>query len=159
MIKKQPRKNGAGSVQAKIEVTMHASPQRVWDALVHESTHWWPKTFYSSPKTKKFIIEPRLGGRVFEDYGGGEGFTWYTVNGIEKTASLQLVGYMGPPFGGPLCSILRLTLSEPAKNETKLEIADSCFGRVEDCDTEDGWREIFGEHFRVYVESAKKRRK
>lgn len=158
MTKKRKTK-GAGAVEANVEVTVHAPQKRVWNALVNEATHWWPKTFYSSPKTKKFVIEPRLGGRVFEDYGGGEGFTWYTVNGVERPNSLQLVGHMGPPFGGPLCSVLRLALAPAGANETTLQITDACFGRVDDCDTQSGWREIFDDNFRTYVESAKQRGK
>ncbi len=156
---KKRKTNGTGAVEANVEVTVHVPQERVWNALVNEATYWWPKTFYSSPKTKKFVIEPRLGGRVFEDYGGGEGFTWYTVNGVERPNSLQLIGYMGPPFGGPLCSVLRLTLASAGANETTLQITDACFGQVDDCDTQSGWREIFEDNFRTYVESAKQRRK
>jgi hypothetical protein len=71
----------------------------------------------------------------------------------------MLVGHMGPPFGGPLATLLRLSLSAVAPNETRLEITDAAFGQVADCDTQDGWREVFGENFRPYVESAKKRKR
>ncbi len=151
---KKPTTKGIGSVEAKVELTIHAPQQRVWDALVHETTRWWPQSFWSSPKTRQFVIEPRLGGRVFEDYGNGEGFTWYQVIGLESPSTLHLIGHMGPPFGGPLATLLRLTLSAAGANATKLEITDAAFGQVADCDTESGWREVFGDHFRLYVEAA-----
>ena len=157
-MKKKPTSKGIGSVEARVELTMHAPQRRVWDALTKETTHWWPKSFYSSARTKNFIIEPRLGGRVFEDYGGGEGFTWYTVVGFDRPNVLLLVGHMGPPFGGPLASLLRLALSPAGANETKLEISDAAFGQVAECDTEGGWREIFDGNFRPYVESPKRRK-
>jgi len=150
---------GFGSVEAKVEVTVHAPQKRVWDALVNEAAHWWPKGFLSSAKAKKFVIEPRLGGRVFEDNGGGEGFVWYTVVGVDSPNSLQLSGFMGPPFGGPLSSLLRLELSSAGANETKLEIIDACFGQVGECDAASGWREVFDDNFRAYVESGVKRKK
>jgi len=157
-MKKKSTTKGIGSVEVQLEVTVHAPQKRVWEALVHETTHWWPKSFYTDPKTKKFVIEPRLGGRVFEDYGGGEGFTWYTVNGVESPNFLLLVGYMAPPFGGPSASLLRLGLSAVGANETKLEITDAAFGQVAGCDSESGWREIFHDNFRAYVESGKKKK-
>ncbi len=158
-MKKKPTTKGIGSVEANVEVTIHAAQQRVWDALVNETTHWWPKSFLTSERTKRFVIEPRLGGRVFEDFGGGEGATWYTVAGVESPNLLMLVGHMGPPFGGPLATLLRLALTPVGPNETKLEITDAAFGQVADCDTESGWREVFDENFRLYAESAKKRKK
>lgn len=153
---KKEKIRAAGSVEARVELTIHAPQRRVWDALVNESARWWPKNFLSSEKTKKFVIEPRLGGRVFEDNGGGEGFIWYTVVGVESPNSLQLAGFMGPPFGGPLSSLLRLTLSALSAKETRLEILDACFGAVGECDTAGGWREVFDDNFRPYVESKKK---
>ena len=47
--------------------------------------------------------------------GGGEGATWYTVAGIDSPNQLMLVGHMGPPFGGPLATLLRLALNVPAE--------------------------------------------
>ncbi len=62
---------------------------------------------------------------------------------------------MGPPFGGPLATLLRIALSPAGASETKLEITDAAFGQIAECDTEDGWREIFVQNFGPYVESAK----
>src|SRR3712207_2686141 len=111
-MKNKHRTKGIGSVEAKVEITMHAPQERVWQALVNETAHWWPKSFLTSERTKRFVIEPKLGGRVFEDYGGAEGATWYTVVGVDSPNSLALVGHMGPPFGGPLATLLRIALSE-----------------------------------------------
>ncbi len=158
-MKKKPATKTAQSVEAKVELTVHAPQKRVWEALVNEATHWWPKSFYSSEKTKRFTIEPRLGGRVFEDFGRGEGFTWYTVNGVESPSSLSLVGFMGPPFGGPMASLLRIELSVAGPNETKLEITDGAFGQVDGAEVGEGWRQIFDDGFRAYVEGAGKKAK
>jgi hypothetical protein len=150
---------GIGAVQADVVVTIHAAQARVWEALVQETTNWWPQSFWTSERTKRFVIEPKLGGRVFEDFGRGEGATWYTIVGIDSPHLLLLVGHLGPPFGGPLATLLRIALTTLAPNETKLEISDSAFGQVADCDTESGWREVFDDNFRAYVETAKKRKR
>ena len=157
-MKKKPSIKPAGSLEVRIELTVHAPQQRVWGALVNEATEWWPKSFYSSEKTKRFMIEPWLGGRVFEDCGAGEGFVWYTVNGVESPNYLSLVGYIGPPFGGPSVSLLRIALAAAGPNETTLEITDAVFGQIEGCDNESGWRQVFDEGFRAYVESKQSSR-
>jgi uncharacterized protein YndB with AHSA1/START domain len=153
-MKKKPTNKPAGSVEVRIELALHARQQRVWDALVNDAGKWWPTSFYTSERTKRFVLEPRLGGRMFEDFGNGEGLVWFTVNGVESPNYLSLVGYMGPPFGGPAASILRIGLTAAGANETKLEIIDSLFGQVEGCETESGWRAIFDEYFRAHVESS-----
>ena len=143
-------------MEVRIDLTLHAPQQRVWDALVNEAGTWWPAAFYTSERTKRFVLEPRLGGRMYEDFGKGEGLTWFTVNGIESPNYLSLVGYMGPPFGGPAVSILRIGVTAAGANETKLEIIDALSGQVDGCETESGWRAIFDEHFRAHVEAAAK---
>jgi len=65
---------GSASVfQVEIQVTINAPQQRVWQALLYETPQWWRKDFFTSPKTKAFVIEPRVGGRAYEDYGDGNG--------------------------------------------------------------------------------------
>jgi hypothetical protein len=61
--------------------------------------------------TRRFVVEQKLGGRVFEDVGGGDGLFWYTVIGLEAGRELILAGRLLPPFGGPATTALRLTLS------------------------------------------------
>lgn len=146
--------NQLGAVEVKLELTLHASQTRVWEALVNETTAWWPKAFYATASAKRFVIEPRLGGKVGEEAGGGEGLTWYTVIGVEQPNFLLLSGYLVPPFAGPATSFLRLALSSAGPAATKLEITDSCFGQVADCNTEDGWRQIFDAALRQHVEAA-----
>ncbi len=81
-MKKKPSNKPAGSIEVRIELMINAPQQRVWDALVNDARHWWPASFYTSERTKRFVLEPRLGGRMFEDFGSGEGLVWFTVNGI-----------------------------------------------------------------------------
>ena len=133
--------------EARLEYTLHAPPAKVWSALVKNTAAWWPQTFYTSPKTKRFVIEPRLGGIMGEIAGPGEGLVWYRVIGVEKNVSLLLAGHLLPPWAGPTNSMLRLTLAPVGKNDTKLELTEYTFGVLGDCQTVEGWRELFGGHF------------
>ena len=107
-------------------------------------------------KTKRFVIEPKLGGMMGEITGPGEGLVWYRVIGIEKPVSLLLAGYLLPPWAVPATSMLRLALTPAGQGETKFEITEFTFGVLGDCNTVEGWRELFGGHFVLHVDKAAK---
>ena len=140
--------------EIKLEFPVHAPIARVWDALLNEVSDWWPRSFHTSERTQKFILEPKLGGMMGEVFGPDEGLVWYRVIGIEKPNSLILSGYMLPPWAGPGVSLIRLALTAVNDGETKLEFTDSTFGKVTECGTEAGWQQIFGEHFTPHVEKS-----
>ena len=147
-----------GATEVRLEILIHAAQARVWDALVKETAAWFPKSFHISENTR-FVLEPRLGGMMGEIGRRGEGVVWYRVIGVEKPGSLLLAGYLLPPWAGPATSLLRLTLTAVSPAETKLEVTDSTFGKVGECDNADGWRQIFSDHFRPHAEKPAKRRK
>jgi uncharacterized protein YndB with AHSA1/START domain len=73
-----------------LEIEIAASPEQVWIALGEDTTFWWPKSFYTGPKAKGFHIEPRLGGRGYEDWGRDAGVIWFQVFAIDPPHSLDL---------------------------------------------------------------------
>ncbi|MDZ4723730.1 MAG: hypothetical protein SGI97_07485 [candidate division Zixibacteria bacterium] len=145
-------KKEVSALQIELEITIKASRERVWKALVEESTMWWRKDFYATANPKAFIIEPKIGGRVYEDAGDGAGLIWYNVIGIETGRSINCVGHISPPYGGPATSLLRLSLEEKGKNETVLRLTDALFGHLPSCSAKEGWLMLFDESFKAYVE-------
>jgi uncharacterized protein YndB with AHSA1/START domain len=137
-----------------LDVTMAVPPARVWQALTTESSAWWPKDLHTSARTKRFVIEPILGGRAYEDFGGGDGLVWYTVIGVEAGREVFLAGHLLPPFGGPAVTALHLTLSAQAGG-TLLRVRDDRFGKLGDESPVDGWRSVFDGGLRKYVESGR----
>jgi hypothetical protein len=145
--------------EAHLEFMLHAKPLQAWQALTKDTTLWWPQTFYTSPKTRRFIIEPKLGGMMGEITGPGEGLVWYRVIGVEKPTSLLLAGYLLPPWAGPASSMLRLALTAAGKDETRLELVEYTYGVLGACNSVEGWRELFEGHFVPYVNKPPKRGK
>ncbi len=143
-----------GVVQIELEIPIQAKPARVWQALVEETSQWWHKDFYTGD-AQGFVIEPRLGGRVFEDWGDGAGQTWYTVIGLNPPKFLMLQGLLSPAFGGPATTLLQLDLQGTGKT-TVLRLSDTLFGCVGDDklgQTREGWKTLFDDGLRAHVES------
>ena len=147
-----PQPIASGSWELDIEIS--ASPERVWKAICSESAEWWPEDFVTSERTQRFVIESSLGGRVFEDFGDGDGLVWYTVIGIEAGRELLMAGHLLPPFGGPATTALRLTLSSREAG-TLLSIRDDRFGVLGGDSPAEGWRTVFDGGLRSYLESEK----
>ena len=144
-----------GVVDVHLEVEIAAAPARVWKALIAEPGRWWPKDFYTGP-AKGFHIEPRLGGRVFEDWGDGNGVIWYTVFGVNPGVSLDLQGCMAVPYG-PALTLLHLDLA-PRGSGTMLALSDSTIGAAGHEGTEEktkGWQQVFGAGLKAFVEGGR----
>jgi len=147
------------AVQIDLEFNYDAPIRKVWRALVIETTKWWPKDFYTSNKTKSFVIRPKLGGHMFENLGNGAGLVWMTVLGIEAPKYLYLAGHISPPFGGPAVSLLTINLAEKGKTGTTIKLQDNCFGQISEKmaqSLDDGWKILFEGNLKPYVEKKKR---
>jgi len=137
----------------ELEIDIEASPAKVWSSLTQETTDWWPKEFYTGP-AKGFHLEARIGGRLYEDWGGGGGVIWYQVFALNPGVSLDLQGNLAVPFG-PGISILHLEVA-PQGHGTRLMIRDSTIGTAADHKVKEmGWREVFGDGLKRFVEAAR----
>lgn len=136
----------------ELDIPISAPPERVWVALTEATVSWWPDDFATSERTKRFVIEPKVGGRVYEDFGNDEGLLWYTVVGVEAGKELILAGHLLPPFGGPAVTSLRLSLVANGSS-TLLRIRDDRFGVLGVDLPSDGWRYVFDNGLRQYIES------
>jgi len=145
------------TAEVLLEVEIAASPETVWSALVEETSSWWHPDFYVKPGTDNFTIEPHLGGRVFEDWGDGNGLVWGTVLGVDKGRMLQAVGDTTKEWGGPSRGFLTWRL-EPQGNGTLLRFEHSLFGNIAEktrASLAEGWQLLIGECLKTYAEGAR----
>lgn len=153
--------SGAGdrdfrTVDVQHELRIKAKPERVWQALTDEIAAWWPAKFYVGKAPVRFTLEPRVGGRVYEDWGDGEGALWATVASVRTGECLQWVGDIPAEFGGPARSITSFTL-EPDKTGTLLRFRDTMFGAVSAVMQENmtaGWNFLLADCLQPYVEEG-----
>lgn len=157
----QPSKTAAaGIVSVALDVPIAASMERVWKALVGELSLWWRRDFHTSARTKRMVLEPSVGGRLYEDFGAGEGVLWYTVVAIDRGKRLLLEGRLFPEYGGPATSLVDVTLSSLPGGGTLFQLTDSLVGRVgpKTAPTiRSGWALLFDEGLRPYVEKTRRR--
>ncbi len=141
----------ATTEQVELEIAINSPIKKVWKALVDETTFWWPKDFYTNPKTKGFHIDPRLGGKVFEDYGKKSGAIRYEVFAINPPHSLDLQGCMAVPYG-PAHTMLHLEL-ETKGDQTILKLSGYTIGNTKGGAKAEGWKQVFEDGLKKYVEA------
>jgi DNA-binding transcriptional ArsR family regulator/uncharacterized protein YndB with AHSA1/START domain len=152
-----PAPTAARVAVVELEIEIHAPRDRVWKALVSDTAAWWPRDFFAGPAPKSFVIEPKLGGRMYEDWGGGNGLVWAFVIGIEAPRLLVMQGHLSTPFGGPSTAYHTFTLDENGSGATVLRITDGVHGNVDHkkaAQTKEGWEAIFGGGLKAWVEAA-----
>ena len=142
-------------IQFKVDIK--ATPQRVWQALVEEANSWWPSRYYLGEAPRGFVLEGRVGGRVYEDWGGGQGLLWSTVIAVQHGKLLQIVGDAAPENGGP-CRTISTFVLQPDGDATVIRFRNSTTGKVDEktlknLDTE--WTILLEDCFKPYVEEGK----
>ncbi len=124
-------------------------PQKeVWECLFTRLHEWWSPDFYTNAKTKRFVIEVQLGGKMYEDFGEGEGLIWGEVIGVDRPHSLQVRGMLSGEFGGPALSYEKFGLSE-LSGVTTLSYRAEFIGITTEKtlnSLQKGWEEIFSQH-------------
>lgn len=145
------------TINILLEIPIKAKIEHVWQCLLQDVNLWWRKDFYTSNRTKEFIIEPKVGGRMYEDYGNNEGLLWAEVIVIDSPNVIELKGHLSPQFGGPAISFMKLSLKE-VEGATILTLSDTVLGDVDDNTKKElasGWKLLYEDAFKNYVESKK----
>ncbi|HXI22005.1 MAG TPA: metalloregulator ArsR/SmtB family transcription factor [Gemmatimonadales bacterium] len=146
------------SLDIKLEVEIAAPPARVWTSLTSGVGEWWPGQFYVGTAPKRFLIEPRVGGRVFEDWGDGEGVLFATVVIWEEGRTLSWAGDMSAEYGGPARSVTSFRLRSAADGgRTVVAFRDTPYGLLSDeamQHLEHGWRWLLNDCLRPFLEQG-----
>ena len=154
--KKAPTDFRTANVQ--LEVKIDAPAQRVWDAMVKETTHWWRKDFLTK-ESKGFYIEPRIGGKMYEDRGDGNGLIWAEVIGVDAPNSIQMLGILSAEYGGPAHTIMKFAVEAAGENASIVKITDTIWGNLSESagsTMHEGWTILFQQSLKEYVESGKR---
>ena len=136
------RQEGAGmttTLDVEQEVTVAAPREKVFDARC-QMGEWWPHAFREGSTVH---LEPRVGGRFWEDWGGGDGALYATVTGIRRPEQLTCTGPMGMRV--PVAGVFSLALEE-LPDGTLVRLSHHAIGEIDDetrAAYQTGWGEVF----------------
>lgn len=144
------------SYEVTAEAFVLAPRAAAWTALTERTNDWWPAHFFNHPNAAAFVVEPWLGGRVYEDWGGGAGYLFGTVvvwvPGERMTWACELY----PDWSGPGRSYVTFTLDDEGGG-TRVRAVDAgyCINAPQAADgLGRGWEELLAVHFKRFVEYA-----
>lgn len=76
-------------VRLAAEVRFRCTPERLFRAMTVETGEWFPYT-YGGDRTKAVVMEPRVGGLVYEDWGDNAGHLYGQVTTYDPPRSVTM---------------------------------------------------------------------
>jgi len=145
----------AQSYAVGFEVLLRTSRDRAWQGLTAEIGAWWPRHFFTHPNPAGFVLEPFLGGRVYEDWGDTAGVLWGTVVVWVPGQRMTWACEMYPDWSGPGRSFVTFTLEDRGPHTlVKVEDHGICINAHQaGTSLNSGWNELIGTHFRNFIEA------
>ncbi|HET6781859.1 MAG TPA: SRPBCC domain-containing protein [bacterium] len=144
------------AVSIETEVKIEAAPERVFDALVTDISSWWGPAHTFSQEARDVVLEPRLGGRFYEDWGEGEGVLYATVTRIKRPVELGFTGPLG--MRGAVVGRVMITL-ERQGTTTVVRLSHRVVGDVTEENRQSysgGWQKLLGQGLKPYVERGER---
>ena len=142
-----------GTFQIEHEVTIEASVDRVFKGLTEEINDWWEFRL-GGKDSKQLILEPKMNGLFYEDFGNGQGAVWGTVIYYKEPEEIKLIGLLG--MRGAVNSHYSYKL-ETKGSATVLRLSHDAVGLLEPQWEEEhrkGWAYLLGK-LKEHMESNK----
>jgi DNA-binding transcriptional ArsR family regulator/uncharacterized protein YndB with AHSA1/START domain len=127
------------TLEVQQELVVAAPRDKVFEALCRMG-EWWPHAFREGAAVH---LEPRVGGRFWEDWGDGDGALYATVTGIRRPELLTCTGPMGMRL--PVTGVFSMELSERDAG-TLVRLSHHAVGPIDDetrAAYQHGWGEVF----------------
>jgi DNA-binding transcriptional ArsR family regulator/uncharacterized protein YndB with AHSA1/START domain len=83
------------TVRLAYEMRIQASPQRVFEVMTRQSLDWFPHT-YGDDRVRAIVLEPRVGGQHYEDWGDGHGHLYGEVTEFDPPRAWSIRGRLSP---------------------------------------------------------------
>jgi len=83
------------TVRLAYELRIGASAQRTFEVMTGRSLDWFPHT-YGGDRVRAVVLEPRVGGRHYEDWGGDQGHLYGQVTLFDPPRAWATRGRLSP---------------------------------------------------------------
>lgn len=145
------------SVRVEQEIKISASPDKVFHALVHNTAAWWGMPYLRNPQSSQLIIEPRLGGLMYESWGTeNEGVECARVTTYKENEVLELNGRFG--LDGAVVSVAHFELRVDGKTTT-LALSHHIIGELDEQTQQMysfGWNDLLATRLKAFVEKGER---
>jgi DNA-binding transcriptional ArsR family regulator/uncharacterized protein YndB with AHSA1/START domain len=141
-------------VRVDQQVRIDADRGRVWDLLTGDAAAWWGSPYVISEDRVGLRLDLSPGGLLWEDWGGGQGWTWATVRGFRRPERLELAGTFMMP--GAVDGSATFELSTDGAG-TVLRLRQTALGTISDHDAgrwHAGWQDLLGVRLKALAERA-----
>lgn len=118
------------TVRLETELRFRATAERLFQALTEETLEWFPHT-YGQDRVRAIVVEPRVGGAHYEDWGDGMGHLYGHVTVFDNPRTYATRGRIMP---GTILDT-RYDL-EPDGDETVLRMSKVAVGPMSEEDVE-----------------------
>ena len=142
----------ANHLSIEQEITLAASPARVFTALTRDIGAWWGAPYLMSPQAQQLILDPRIGGQFYEDWGDGQGALWATITALRSDTLLELSGSIG--MDGAVYAKVVFTLTAHDQGTT-LRLSHQAYGMISAAQHSGytaGWSDLLDTRLRAYIE-------
>jgi DNA-binding transcriptional ArsR family regulator/uncharacterized protein YndB with AHSA1/START domain len=147
---------GLQPMQIEQEISINATANRVFEALTNEVQAWWGAPYLISENAKGLVLEPKLGGRFYEDWGDGQGGLWGVVTQVRKNELLEITGPIG--MGGPVHAVISYVL-EAKGATTLLKFSHQAIGQLDEHAKQGytgGWNDLLAIRLKTWVEKGER---
>jgi DNA-binding transcriptional ArsR family regulator len=83
------------TVRLAYELRVKASAQRTFEVMTRRSLDWFPHT-YGGERVRAVVLEPKVGGRHYEDWGGEHGHLYGQVTLFDPPRAWATRGRLSP---------------------------------------------------------------
>jgi DNA-binding transcriptional ArsR family regulator len=151
-IDSKPKEAVVNQLHVEQEVQIEAKAERVFEALTERIGAWWGPPYCIEGGA--VILEAKLGGRLYEDWGDGQGALWGAVTQIKHNANLEITGSIG--MSGAVFGVALFSLESKGK-ATILKFSHRAMGEVSETQKKNyalGWQDLLGTRLKNLVEKS-----
>jgi uncharacterized protein YndB with AHSA1/START domain len=149
-----PNNHEVGSIRIKQELTINATADKVFTALTKDTSFWWGAPYLIDDQLKGLVVEPKLGGKFYEDWGDNGGAIWGFVTQWKKNEIFEFTGKCG--MGGSVNGVICFTL-ESKGGSTLLKLEHDAVGHITEKTQSGysfGWNDLLEKRLKAYVEKG-----
>jgi uncharacterized protein YndB with AHSA1/START domain len=114
----------------RVEVAVACAPQHAFEIWTARFDRWWPRSHTVSGDPAAVVLEPRVGGRLYERAPDGREIDWGEVTEWEPPRRLSYLWHIRRERGD--ATDVEITFVDAGDGTTRVEIVHSGWERLGD---------------------------